>query len=605
MRSIRIGKATAFFIAAAFLLTAEIISFAWLTDIILIRAKVTVVNSVLESLFILMPYFFLPPSWRRLIWMPLTVITLFFLTDLWYLRQFGNFYDGDILLAGNIADPIVLKSALKVVRWEDMSILLPPLLLIPLYVRWRKEILHYRYSKKLRVISILIFILIPVFIGSMAVRRKYIQLNNTASHHITMSAVCAQAKDSFLYPINKRLLANNYGSMSLIVNFILSLMPEETTLSDTERGNVVNLLGRYNGSILPEYAESCRGNSGKNLILIIVESLNSTALNEETALEACPTMLAFIKDSCCIYADKVYSQARSSADGQMILNTGLLPLRDKPTISRYGSSDYPSLAKALKQQSDYLTMEIIGEGRNIWNHNLTTLSYGYDVLRDSVSIGCDGFDEDVAIIGKTVEVIDTVRTPFLIEVTTISMHSPYDEAGVNENIDRSRLEDYDENALNYLRRLKSFDSQLGRLIDALKRKNLYDNTIIAITADHSAPDAQISELLSTGFVPLLIINSGIGMKYEQVIGQADIFPTIMDVMGIEEYVLPQTGRPYLGLGHSLLRENPRTASIDADRNLITLEETKPQAGEERILSELDSIWNLSELAIRSRFFDGK
>ena len=91
----------------------------------------------------------------------------------------------------------------------------------------------------------------------------------------------------------------------------------------------------------------------------------------------------------------------------------------------------------------------------------------------------------------------------------------------------------------------------------------------------------MSPLLECNSVPLIIANAGCGLRYERSINQVDLFPILLDVMGVTDYTLPQTGRNYRGLGHSIFNSTPETGTG----------------------APADSIRALSELMILSRFFD--
>ena len=102
------------------------------------------------------------------------------------------------------------------------------------------------------------------------------------------------------------------------------------------------------------------------------------------------------------------------------------------------------------------------------------------------------------------------------------------------------------------------DSLLGRLIDELKRKGLYDKALIVVTADHGASfvpggnrrrvDAQ--NVADIAGVPLFVKYPGqrAGVKDPRIARSIDILPTIADVVG--------TRLPWHVDGRSLRRTAP-------------------------------------------------
>jgi arylsulfatase A-like enzyme len=114
------------------------------------------------------------------------------------------------------------------------------------------------------------------------------------------------------------------------------------------------------------------------------------------------------------------------------------------------------------------------------------------------------------------------------------IHRPYDQNNPNKQleVDKLRLR-YDENILKA-------DQQLGQLVDSLKRLNLYDASMIIITADHGtsftggfqgyfSPEVRAAEHR----VPLLVKFPGQvqGRRIDTAVSLVDILPTVLDVIG--------------------------------------------------------------------------
>lgn len=99
--------------------------------------------------------------------------------------------------------------------------------------------------------------------------------------------------------------------------------------------------------------------------------------------------------------------------------------------------------------------------------------------------------------------------------------------------------------------------------------------------------------MRTDCVPMIILNSGISLIRHEPMGQIDVFPTILDVMGADSYVLPQTAMPYRGLGASLLSTAPPQGAVTPDG-------TPRPTG-----IDTDSItrrWELAEKMLLGKFF---
>lgn len=91
------------------------------------------------------------------------------------------------------------------------------------------------------------------------------------------------------------------------------------------------------------------------------------------------------------------------------------------------------------------------------------------------------------------------------------------------------------------------DKNLKLYIDDLKKKNIYDNSLIVITADHHAHlgGFDMGSRL-TKDLPLYIINGGIDMDkaWHGQMNQLDVFTTVLDILDIKS--------KWRGLGKTIL-----------------------------------------------------
>ncbi len=88
------------------------------------------------------------------------------------------------------------------------------------------------------------------------------------------------------------------------------------------------------------------------------------------------------------------------------------------------------------------------------------------------------------------------------------------------------------------------DAHIGRLLDSLKQRGLYDNTVVVITADHGESFGEHGETThsvfvyeATQWVPLFIkpkTSLKQGLRVGGIVRHIDIFPTALDLLGIED-----------------------------------------------------------------------
>jgi arylsulfatase A-like enzyme len=86
------------------------------------------------------------------------------------------------------------------------------------------------------------------------------------------------------------------------------------------------------------------------------------------------------------------------------------------------------------------------------------------------------------------------------------------------------------------------DSQIGQVVDWLKRENLYDNTMIVVTADHGESFGEKRLFLHGNSLYANLLHVGLLVKYphsahtgvvDTPVSLIDIFPTVMNVAGVE------------------------------------------------------------------------
>ncbi|UCF66513.1 MAG: sulfatase-like hydrolase/transferase [Acidobacteriota bacterium] len=178
------------------------------------------------------------------------------------------------------------------------------------------------------------------------------------------------------------------------------------------------------------------------------------------------------------------------------------------------------------------------------------LSQGFDSYDDAIPLGAQfGYTEptrpakDVtdAAISWLAQREDPQR-PFLLFVHYYDPHAPYEPP--EEYFDEGPVRgDADEALAAYRGEIAYVDAQLGRLIDRLSAEELFDDTLVIITADHGEGLMDHGELShgvflydSTLQVPLIMHHRAslpANRRVSGVVGLVDVFATILDAMGLQ------------------------------------------------------------------------
>lgn len=322
----------------------------------------------------------------------------------------------------------------------------------------------------------------------------------------------------------------------------------------------------------------------KNLVLIIVESLEGWPIGQNIeGQEITPNLNKFIADSTTTwFATRVQSQVGSgrSIEGQLLMTVGLHPDRDYVYSMQFPEHTYPHLATQLKSNGLEKSYFLSGDRATAWNQGAVMGSFGFDETRfrdhwdSSEYFGHTRNPSDKSfftqIIGKMEEgELWPQGEHALVEIVTYSGHYPFLIPEDKRTIKLS--ESYPEIIKGYIEAVNYTDGAIGMFIEYLQGRPDWDDTMVVVVGDHEGLVAyrndirnaspELSELVSDGmFVPMIAINAPVGGQYQSVMGQVDVYSTILDMMGIEGN--------FAGMGISALRPEAPGFAIDLYGNVV-------------------------------------
>ncbi|MDR1524958.1 MAG: LTA synthase family protein [Tannerella sp.] len=368
-----------------------------------------------------------------------------------------------------------------------------------------------------------------------------------------------------------------------------------------------------------------------NCIIILAESLESWVLERTVeGQEIMPRMNRLLRDSTTLYAPNVLSQVKGgrSIDAQLMINTGLLPVDIGVYSLKYSQSFFPSLAKALEEKyGEVYACTLTADKPFVWNQSVIAPAFGYDSL---VSKNHFMQDEkvgphyrhqlgDVSLLRQCAGKINDGRVwkdgANLLQIVTYSGHFPFvlpdDLKEVHFSGDIPlRMRDY-MTVANYT------DRALGSFVEAIRSVPGFDNTLIVITGDHEGladmrdnlcRDKAGQGIVSDApFVPFIVLNvppalrsamqdafdlSGAGIRYKKVMGQVDIYPTLLDLLELTDYT-------WRGMGRSIL--DPAKKGIAVNAHNAVYGDTTDVSG----IQHLKEAWKVSDEIIRYDYFRHK
>lgn len=277
-----------------------------------------------------------------------------------------------------------------------------------------------------------------------------------------------------------------------------------------------------------------------HLVLIVVESLETWPLYYEGIT---PHMNALRHHPHSLYADKIFSQIRygMSADGQLIINTGLLPIQSGVASILYGDNIYPNFAHMYPRSS------VFNPSKGTWNKSVMMPAFGYKELYEPESISEETWWNDLDLCTQAGDWLTASDSLSCTMVLTVSSHAPFDKVDIDVP---AITPDAPTMMRRYLSCIHYADSCIGLLLDTLAAHGRMANTTVVITSDHIffhgsrrrdfVPYAQAHGLPISEWnynVPLIVYAPAIaaGGEVNDQCYQMDIFPTILHAIGCSSY----------------------------------------------------------------------
>lgn len=526
--------------------------------------------SLANALLLLAPYWLLRRRWRWLVWIPLTLLTVWCLMQVCYCRAYDDLMPWQSLTLTQNVNSTLAATTLSLLRWQDLLILVPYLLLVALCLLGRRTREDGERLKPflLSLAGCLLLSLAGYLVKGENYEKRFL-------HNFSNRGYFAQ---NGIIP---------YGAFSLYQALFNS-----HTVTDEERA----MVDRFLAEDCPNYTDNPYSADGRrNLVLIIVESLHTWPIGMQVdGREVTPVMNSLVAGDSVIYAPHVLFQTSHghSSDAHFIYNTGLLPLRDGVVAVHHGDGPYPTLAAALP---GYDCREIICTPGVNWNQNVTARTYGFDTLYTrehlAAALKRQGNIDDAALMDYAGGLLPSLHQPFFLEMVTMTMHAPYTDGKLPPSW-ITASDTLNAEARGYLNCVHLTDSCIGVFINDLQRHGLAGNTVLAIVSDHTQlyrnrvmGISDYDAVPDDWGIPLIIAGCDTTLRYDAVIGQVDVYPTLLDVMGANAY-------PWKGLGHSILRYpvagaiQPRNMSVIGDSTALTPQQRKA--------------WDISRLLIFDR-----
>ncbi|WP_289758933.1 LTA synthase family protein [Muribaculum intestinale] len=546
-------------------------------------------NALLGALLLVLPYMV-----SRRFWIAVTVLFLadgVLVANLMYCRTYFTAIPLDsYLLAGNLSD--FTASVVDSMRWLDILI---PLTTVAAWIIGRRMPRRFPPRSTLRYLVCLAMAALLAAIAAMCrggFRAHYSRLQESC-YYTTCTTPIYTVGGSVMYDI----LSGNSRALDEAGRARIDSWMEQKEKYRPHRALTDSIAVR------------------DNLVIILCESLESWVIDRKVdGVEITPVLDSLIADTAStLYAPNVLTQvaAGRSIDCQLLVNAGMLPMQSSVYSMRYPQNRYYTLNRALAEKNGARSYILTCDKPIVWNQEPIARAFGIDTLltrsswRNDELVGNPAKLSDGSFMHQAVEKMQAgeiwpVGENAFLQFVTYSGHNPF---RLPENLRTVTFSDrFPERMRDYMMMAHYTDSAIGTLLSYLRSRPDYDRTLIVITGDHEGlamdraaildnPDAR--EIVSPGqYTPLIVVNSPVGGRYDAVLGQADIYPTLLNLMQLDSY-------RWKGMGNSILDPSKAPFAISSMTGELAGDTTavSPEA-----LSNIRSARAISDLIISTDAF---
>ncbi|MBQ1566313.1 MAG: LTA synthase family protein, partial [Erysipelotrichaceae bacterium] len=400
---------------------------------------------------------------------------------------------------------------------------------------------------------------------------------------------------------------------------------QSTSLSKEEREKIDSFISNHQNT---EQNDHTGIYSGKNLVLILCESLNDYPLYKDLF----PTLNMMAENGTLFtnYYAPLYQS--STSDSEFISLTSMLPSVDFGTTSySFANNQYPYALPNLFKDAGYNVNSYHSNISNMYNREPLHMSLGFETFYDQEKLGLStegryfqmwvNWIDDDELFDATIRNTHTNK-PFFDFVITASGHLPYirDREEIQIQLDELEKTEYaqlDEETKCYLASQMNFDKGLAQLLDSLKAADQLENTIIILYGDHYPYGLSTEEALNNvvgesdynkNRVPFIIYDpSTKGSANANLASTFDIYPTICNLFGLDTGDSYQVGRDLFGSRPGIIPFMDRsvltdTFYYDSTSNSFTEFEGFSKESATEIINDIQDVFDIGQKILNVNYY---
>lgn len=371
---------------------------------------------------------------------------------------------------------------------------------------------------------------------------------------------------------------------------------------------------------------------GKNLIVIMMESVNDIFINKEYY----PNFYKMLSEGW--YFENNYSPRNSCAtmNNEFSGMTSLYSIYNTCTASKYKENTYSESLFNLfnnNTKNKYVTFS---------SHNYTEAYYPRKIIHKNMGSGEYFGVEDLGIkysneyinwsnddefMSSYLNILDKKienGENFMSWLTTVSSHQPYGVSSIqgDKYYDMTKNTGYPSDVRRYMSKLKILDNGLGVLLEGLEKRGILDDTVIVMYGDHypygistknlnKVLDYDTDEDMNAERVPLVIYNNKLSpYTYSGYTSYLNLLPTLANLFNLDYDPRLYLGVDYFSSDYKSLTVfadgswKNEDAFYDASKMKIKYYSSKEYTKDEikSINDEIDEHVSLSNKIITTNYF---
>jgi phosphoglycerol transferase MdoB-like AlkP superfamily enzyme len=295
----------------------------------------------------------------------------------------------------------------------------------------------------------------------------------------------------------------------------------------------------------------------QNIVIIILESFSKEYIGSLNNGSGYTPFLDSLINKSLVFSN-AYANGKRSMEAMPSIIAGLPALTDETYItSRYASNQINSIATVLKEKGYYTAFFHGGKNGTMGFDKFAEIAgfekyYGMNEYPNNDDYDGNWGIYDEPYLKYFAHKMSDFDEPFFTSVFTLTSHHPYE-------VPKKYKGKFPKGTLNIHESIGYTDFALKQFFKEAKELSWFSNTLFILTADHTAQaeSAFYKNKLGNYAIPIIFYHPTDSLfkgKSEIIAQQTDIFPTIIDYLGIT--------KPFICFGNSLLNDSDEQFNIN-------------------------------------------